>query len=222
MRKFLVLILLLLSVIVASCATKYVCADGSTVSRQDLCPVEKQHKETAQEIRDVLDLSIKVNSMSYQYKRVDQPLVRAVKVWVKGKIVKQELIVQTGVLNKNQMDVIIFDTQNKTAEAYCQSRKLCVKTGDAGPVNFDQYYIKTPLDWSKGVSYAEKISEASIVNRDVWQLRADGADLWTDTYFGVPLRVDLGNERHEYQNIVFNSVADSEVQFAELRDDLNN
>jgi|SRR3989338_5834237 len=221
MKILLILLLLLSALLLVSCGTKYVCPDGSTVSRQDLCPVEKQHQETPQEIREVLDHSAKVNSISYQYKRVDLPLVRAVKVSVKGKYVKQELIVQTTVLNKNQMDVIIFDTQNRTAEAYCESRRLCVKTGDAGPVNFDQYYLKTPLDWVNNLAYAEKISEADIGNRDVWQLRTDaGVGLWIDTYFGVPLRVDVGNERHEYQNIVFNSVADSEVQFIEKKDDL--
>src|SRR3989344_1140467 len=226
MKKAWIFTLLLLSLLTASCTTKYVCPDGSTVSRPDLCSkieVEKQPQEVlSQDIREVLDKNKNVHSMSYQYKRFDQPLVRAVKVWVKEKQVKQELAVQSTVWHKNEMDVVIFDTEKRTAEAYCESRRLCIKTGDAGPVNFDQYFVKNPLDWVEDLISAEKISEAQIGGRNVWRLRTDtNIDLWTDTFFGVHLRVDVGNERHEFQNIAFNSVADSDIQFSEKIDDLS-
>lgn len=154
--------------------------------------------------------------MSYQYKRFDRPLEKPVDVWIKKLIVKQELLVQTDVLNKNTMDVIIFDTGAKTAQAYCESQRYCIKTGDAGSVDYDQYYLKTPLDWIDGVTSAEKISEAKIGTRSVWQLRTpEGIDLWVDTYYGVPLRVETGTERHDYQNVLFNSIEEKDVQFKE-------
>lgn len=221
MKRISFLILLLLAIVVSACATKYICQDGSVVSKQELCPQVQKQPYLPAEIKEVLDRSTKVGSMHYLYKRFDKPLERAIDVWVKGKYVKQELMVQREVLHQNEMDVIIFDIENKTAEAYCESRKFCIKTGAIGAVDFDRYYLKTPLDWIDGVTSVEKISEARISNRDVWQLRIDeNTSLWVDTFFGVPLRVDAGDERHEFQNIAFNSVVDSEVQFVELKDDL--
>jgi len=218
MKRIPLLILLLVALLAVSCATKYVCPDGSTVADPASCPkVPEEPTETlSAEIEELLSRSKNVESMSYDYKRVDQPLVRPVSVWIKDVYVKQELLVQTDILNKNEMDVIIFNTAAKTAQAYCESQRYCVKTGDAGMVDYGTYYLKTPLDWIDGVASAEKISEAKIGDRAVWQLKTkDGANLWVDTYYGVPLRVDVGNERHEFQNLIFNRVQEKEVQFEE-------
>ncbi|MDP3699176.1 MAG: hypothetical protein Q8R47_06350 [Nanoarchaeota archaeon] len=218
----LLIILGLLTVLfVTSCATKYVCTDGSTVSDPDLCPktteeIKEPVSNQGLSIEELLMKSRNVESMSYDYKRVDKPLEKPVDVWIKKLIIKQRLNVQTEVLNKNTMDAVIFDTGATTAQAICESKKYCIKTGDAGPVDYDQYYVKTPLDWIDGVASAEKISEAKIGTRNVWQLRTpEGVSLWVDTYYGVPLRVDVGNERHEFQNVLFNGVQEKDVQFAE-------
>ena len=42
--------------------------------------------------------------------------------------------------------------------------------------------------------------------------------MYVDTFFGVPLRVDNGQERHEFQNMIFNGVTDEQVQFKEKED----
>ena len=218
-RMSFIILLVGLSLLVASCNTKYVCVDGSTVANPEACPTvpEPSAEVISAEIEQLLSKSKNVESMSYDYKRVEKPLERPVNVWIKKLIVKQELIVQTDVINKNVMDTIIFDTAAHTANAYCESRNYCLKTGDAGTVDYDQYYIKTPLDWIDGITSAEKISEAKIGDRTVWQLRTkDGVSLWVDTYYGVPLRVDFGSERHEFQNPLFNSVRDQDVQFMEI------
>ncbi|MEK6939841.1 MAG: hypothetical protein AABX31_03875 [Nanoarchaeota archaeon] len=217
MRKIVLLILMLLLFLV-SCKTAYVCPDGNTVADPNLCPRAKEAEPVVSQglIEELLMKSKNVESMSYSYKRADKPLEKPVSVWVKKLIVKQELNVQTEVLNKNTMDVIIFDTGAKTAQAYCESQRYCVKTGDAGAVDYGQYYVKTPLDWIDGVTSAEKLSEAQIDNRKVWQLQTkEGVSLWVDTYYGVPLRVDAGSERHEFQNALFNGVQDKGVQFGE-------
>jgi hypothetical protein len=117
------------------------------------------------------------------------------------------------------MDVIVFNTLAKTATAYCESKKYCIKTGEAGPVDYDQYYLKTPLDWIDGVTSATKKGEARLVDRDVWILQLDGnVTMWVDTYYGIPLRVDNSQERHEFQNPLFNGVTDAEVQYMEKED----
>src|SRR3989344_5397399 len=206
MKEELILILLLQVLIVTSCATQYVCPDGSTGSDPGACPkpaegLEESVSTPGLTVEELFTKSKNVESMSYDYKRVDQPLERPFNVWIKKLVVKQELIVQTEILNKNTLDVIIFDTGAKTAQAYCESKKYCVKT---------------PLDWIDGVVFAEKISEAQIGNRKVWQLRTpEGVSLWVDTYYGVPLRVDVGSERHEFQNPLFNGVQERDVQFVE-------
>ncbi len=218
MEKILVL-LLSLSIFLTACSTKYVCTDSSTVSDPALCLQQKDGKlvvTSGLTVEELLMKSKNVESMSYAYKRADKPLEKPVNVWIKKLIIKQRLDVQREILNKNTMDVIVFDTGEKTAQAYCESQRYCLKTGDAGTVEYDQYYVKTPLDWIDGVTSAEKISEALIDNRKVWQLRTtEGVSLWVDTYYGVPLRVDAENERHEFQNALFNGVGEKDVGFIE-------
>ncbi|MEK6809404.1 MAG: hypothetical protein AABY40_01900, partial [Nanoarchaeota archaeon] len=206
-------------------ATKYVCPDGSTVSDSALCP-QAEEKEaavvetsTTSEVEELLAKSKNVVSMSYDYKRVDQPLEKPLKVWIKKVTVKQELPTQTNILNSKEMDIIVFNTLAKTANAYCESKKYCIKTGDIGAVDYNQYYLKTPLDWIEGVSSAKKKGEARLANRDVWILQLEGeVIMYVDTFFGVPLRVDNGQERYEFQNPVFNGVTDEEVQYMEKED----
>lgn len=221
MNKIFLLLLLLSALLLASCSTKYVCADGSVVKDLAACP-KSLEKFNEPAVEEILAKSKNVESMSYDYKRVDKPLEKPLKVWAKGMWVKQELPVQREVLYRNDKDVIVFNIVEKTAQGYCESVNFCIKTGDSGAVDYQQYYLKTPLDWVDGLESVEKISEAKIGNRNVWQLRTkDGVDLWLDTYYGVPLRVDVGTERYAYQNIIFNRVEDEEVQFVELRDDVN-
>lgn len=224
-RRFL-LGLVLLSLLLASCVpTKYVCPDGSTVADPALCS-QVEEKEVVEEIpvaaspvEELLAKSQKVESMSYDYKRADKPLEKAVTVLVKGVNVKQELPAQTKVLNSNEMDVVVFNTLDKTATAYCESKKYCLKTGNAGAVEFDKYYVKTPLDWIAEVKSAEKKGEARLANRDVWILELNGnVTMWVDTFFGVPLRVYTVQERHEFQNPAFNAVTEEEVQYREKED----
>ncbi len=219
-RVLLLLLLLSISLLLAACSTKYVCPDGSTVADADSCPETRAPvKVLSVEIEDILSKSKNVESMSYDYKRVDKPLERPVNVWIKKLMVKQEFNVQTEILNKNEMDVIIFNLADKTASVYCESKKFCIKTGDVGVVDFDQYYVKTPLDWVDGVTSAEKKGEARLANREVWILQLDeNVTLWVDTFFGVPLRVDNSQERHEFQNPIFNGVTDEEVQYKEKED----
>ncbi len=226
MKKIFILILVVFSLFLLSCtATKYVCPDGSTVSDSALCP-QAEEKEaavvetsTTSEVEELLAKSKNVVSMSYDYKRVDQPLEKPLKVWIKKVTVKQELPTQTNILNSKEMDIIVFNTLAKTANAYCESKKYCIKTGDIGAVDYNQYYLKTPLDWIEGVSSAKKKGEARLANRDVWILQLEGeVIMYVDTFFGVPLRVDNGQERYEFQNPVFNGVTDEEVQYMEKED----
>ena len=220
MKKVLVL-LLVIAFLAISCAPQYVCPNGVTVDDPKSCGSVKEAPSggemvIAPEVQKILAKSSNVKSLSYNYKRVDLPLVKPLQFWTKGDAVKRELPVQTEVLNKNEMDVVIFNTVAKTANAYCESKKFCIKTGDRGAVEYDQYYVNTPLDWKEMIVSAKKVAEEQIADRKVWKLLAnENITLWMDTFYGLPLRVDVGSERHEFQEPIFNSVEDDDVRFLE-------
>src|SRR3989344_1005159 len=229
MRKFLLLflsLLLLMLLVLTSCVKQYVCLDGTTVNDPTLCksdePAVVQEPPVAvlekipSEIQEILDRSADIESLSYNYKRVDRPLDEAYTFWVKGNAVKRELPIQTTVLNKNEMDVVVFETVAKTANAYCESKKYCIKTGDIGAVQYGQYYVNTPLDWKEKIVSAKKVSEAKLFGRKVWTLETnDGMVMWLDLFSGLPLRVEVDGQRHEFQDPNFNRVEDQDVRFLE-------
>lgn len=109
------------------------------------CARRKTSNLVPADVQELLDQRKDIASMSYNYKRVDKPLEPSLKFWIKGVMVKRELPIQRKVLNKNEMDIIIFNTVSRTANFYCESQKYCIKTGDIGSADYDQYYIKTPL-----------------------------------------------------------------------------
>ena len=157
------LVLLLVVVFLAvSCTPRYVCPNGTTVDDPKLCGSVKTpsggEMGIAIGVQEILAQSSNIKSLSYDYKRVDLPLVKPLQFWVKGDAVKRELLVQTTVLNKNEMDIVIFNTAAKTANAYCESKKFCIQTGDAGEVDYGTYHIKTPLEWREEITSAEKIA----------------------------------------------------------------
>lgn len=220
MKKVLVL-LLVIAFLAVSCAAQYVCPDGATVADPKLCGSAKEapsgeEKGIAPEVQEILAKSSNVKSISYNYKRVDQPLEKPLQFRVKGDAVKRELPVQTKVLNKNEMDVVVFNTVAKTANGYCESKKYCLKTGDVGAVGYDAYYVKTPFDWQEEITSAEKKAEEILFDRKVWLLQVNkDVSMWVDTFSGLPLRVDVNGERHEFQNPVYNRVEDADVGFVE-------
>ncbi|HLD79363.1 MAG TPA: hypothetical protein VJA18_02290 [Candidatus Nanoarchaeia archaeon] len=211
--------LLLVVFFLAGCTpTQYVCPDGSTVENVELCPKPQQPVELKipPEIEEILAKTSNVKSISYTYRRLDRPTENVLQFWIKGPIVKRELPVQTEVYQKNEMDVVTFNIIDKTATAYCESKKFCIKIGEIGPVDYDQYYIKTPFEWREEIISAEKITEEIIEKRKVWLLKAnDDVLMWVDTYYGLPLRVEVGSERHEFEEFVFNAVKDEEVGWVE-------
>ena len=87
-------------------------------------------------------------------------------------------------------------------------------------VNLKKYYRKTPIDWIESVTYAEKVAEEQMQQRNVWQLKytEDGktVTMWVDEYYGVPLKIKVkeGGAVNEYifEDIAFNSVDDSDLE----------
>ena len=49
----------------------------------------------------------------------------------------------------------------------------------------------------------------------VAQIIDEKTTVWADTFSGLPLRVDVNGERHEFQNPVYNRVEDADVGFVD-------
>ena len=224
------LLLLALVIAVSSCTVRYVCPDGSEVLDSSLCSsadqpepeqitTEKTSNLIPADVQELLDQRKDIVSMSYNYKRFDKPLEVPLKFWVKGIMVKRELPIQKKILNTNEIDVVVFNTVSRTANLYCESQKYCIKAGDIGAADYDQYYIRTPFDWAEEIVSAEKTAEELVFNRKVWVLKVNqNISMWVDVFSGLPLRVDAGSERHEFDLPVFNRVEDDDVKFTEKQD----
>lgn len=232
----LIILVLVAAVILAGCSKEYQCANGKIVSDPSLCASE-QKSAPAQEsptasavaetpvleynipegIQKVLDRSKTLKSFTYIYKEVHRPLELPRTFWIKGSIVKREMPVITSILYNNKIDTAIFDRVKKTAMGYCESEKYCAVRGKVGPLDYDEYYVNTPFDWIEEIRTAEKLNSERMFDRDVWKLNVNKGEMtmWVETYYGVPLRVDVGGKRYEFTYPVFNSLTDSDVAFKE-------
>lgn len=239
MEKNVLLVVLFMVMVVAmlltvSCAPKqFVCPNGKIVSDPNSCGQSKPAvtktasdpktttaanatKQIPTDIQQLLDKSEKVVSLSYSYDNINNNLDLPLHFWIKGDIVKRELPIETDILYKNELDVVIFDTAKRTATGYCESHKYCKQVGKIREVDYDQYYIKTPFDWIEKTTSAEKVSEEVMFKRDTWKIKVNGGVLvWVDSFYGIPLKVDEGNKRYEYGWPLFNQLSDSDVAFSE-------
>lgn len=113
-------------------------------------------------------------------------------------------------INPEDYDTIFLDTSKKTAASYCID-KQCISVGKKADIEYNDYYIKTPLDWLGEIQLAEKLSEEMLQNRNVWKLQTNFGLAWIDTYYGVPLQVENNGSRYIFSSVAYNTVLDSDV-----------
>ena len=113
-------------------------------------------------------------------------------------------------LDDDAYDVIYLDKESKTAQAYCDSRKCKVK-GKKEDLNYEEFYIFTPLDWINEIESAEKIGEELIEKRNTWKLSTNKGTIWVDSYYGVPMQVEFAENTYKFQKMNFNDVKDEDV-----------
>lgn len=231
MRLGLQIIFLIGILILVGCTQQYVCADGTVVSKPALCPrQEAPFEPTATvisipqqtlpaEIQNLLTKSNAVKTMKYDFKEVHKPLETAYTTWVGEEKVKRELPIIESPLHTNEIDVVIFDIVQKTALGYCESPTYCQRVGEIKTVDYDQYYENTPFDWLKLIVSAEKIGKETLFKREVWKLNVNNnVTMWIDTYYGMPLKVEVNGKGYEFRDPVFNSVREEDVAFRALEE----
>lgn len=244
MKHAIILGILILSLFLVSCGktTNFVCPDGKIVTDPSSCgtgnnnPIEDQVSPTTEEksagssdsipdlpmapkVQRLIDKGLSVGSFSYDFKDLQKPKEALTYHYnIKSSLVKRYLPITTKILYQNDFDVVIFNRENKTATAYCESQEYCKKVGEYGQVNYDDYYVDTPLDWLEKIKTAELTSTSEeVFGRSTWTVKANDGEfmVWIEDYYGVPLKVQEGNLGYEFREPKFNTLSDSAVAFEE-------
>ncbi len=174
-------------------------------------PVEPKKEEMTAEVKELFSKAdTKIKSLSYRYKGPETADL------IYGFFVKEDkikIIPDRGfksVSLPEDYDTIFLDLSQETAASYCIDRQCAVK-GKKEDLSFDEEYILTPLDWLNKVTEAKKIGEEMMQKREVWKVETNAGIMWIDTYYGVPLEVDLDGERFIFDLMAFNTVSEEEV-----------
>ncbi|MDP3990618.1 MAG: hypothetical protein Q8Q01_05450 [archaeon] len=231
MKKIIIpCVFLLLVFIVSSCSTQFVCSDGSVTDSPDNCQgadvQDNSDVVQADEVvgfpgglMELIQKGQNVQSFTYDYKEISKPKEPTYPYKIYGSTVKRYLPVKTGILNQNELDVIISDRLSKTSLGYCESLKYCIKQGEIGSVDFSEYYVDTPFDWLDRIQRAEiETKNEELFGRGVWKVIANNGEftIWIENYYGVPLKVSTVSETYEFRNPKFNTIKSNDVEFEEI------
>jgi hypothetical protein len=143
--------------------------------------------------------------------------------WVKGNRMHVKLREMDNIRGDVYVDNIFLNTATKDAEGYCErSVYRCADPNSPVDVQFKKYYRKTPFEWIQEVTYAEKVAEEQMQQRNVWKIEYTEGDakttMWVDEYYGIPMkiRVSEGGVVNEYifEDLGFNAVDDSDLEHA--------
>jgi len=250
MKKIILIGMLAVMLLIVACTpTKFTCADGTIVDDSSKCVelggeavspqvnedsdiqpvVQGTNDETVAEdlsvgipgeLQDIFDKNTKIRSVFYDYREGKDLTLPVYKTFLKGDKVRIDLPVQTTKLYTNEIDMVILNLADETAESYCVSTRYCEETGDKGAVSFNKYYQETPFAWLAKVSSAKVINSENVDGRKVIRTLVNGEDTYlVDEYYGIPLRVLTAQKEVYFDNIVFNTVTDGDLDFTVLKDD---
>lgn len=167
------------------------------------------------EIRELLDKGLELKSASYQFYGPESNK-DIYEFYIMGDYIKYH---PTEFLKRLDLEdsynSIYIDKSGGTAEAYCDDRQCKVK-GKKKDLFYEDVYIRTPIDWLELITYAEKIQDEKIGKRDTWKLSGnDDIVMWVDTYYGVPMQVQVGENMYEFTKMTFNDVEEEDVMVQE-------
>ncbi len=172
-----------------------------------------EEEEISPEVKELLGIADKkVQSLRYSYKGPDTER-SYYQFFVKGDNIKYIIdpTYKDLRLEEDAYDAIYLDKESKTAQAYCDDRTCRVK-GKKADLNYDEVYIWTPLDWVENIEFAEKLGEQLIERKQTWRLSTTKlGTIWVDSFFGVAMQVELGENIYKFQNMVFNDLKDEDV-----------
>ncbi|MFQ5474519.1 MAG: hypothetical protein ACE5DM_01655 [Candidatus Nanoarchaeia archaeon] len=173
-----------------------------------------------EELTGLLEKNSKVKSMYYKYSDPDIFPVEHL-YWVKDtKItIKYTEVDQDNPVGK--IDTIYLDTLGKKATAYCEKAiRSCEDRNKAYPIIYVDYITKTPLDWSSKITNGEVLGQEQIDNRNAVRIstRIDGRDtmIWLDNFYGLPLKVQQGDDVYTFEDMSVNSVDDADLEHQQI------
>lgn len=122
-------------------------------------------------------------------------------------------------------DQFFLNTATQKAIARCDN-VLCRKHAAIAPVNYADFYRKTPMDWRKEIPLdsvriidSKQIQGQSII-RVTYQQDGEPMTQWLEQYAMLPIRVDVGDEENGYTinfvDFAPNAVSDKEFEGVQI------
>ena len=188
--------------------------DTSTVEVEISIPLEEpeEEPEIPADIKELLEKGkTALKGYSYVYKTPDTNLNHI--IHVKGNKFKVRLpeVVTFGEY-KDKYDTIYFDTEKKTAAAYCiNCENFQIGKEKITTLDYEWAYIETALDYLAMVTEAKKIGEVEVENRKSTILDTNIGGLTVEQHYGFLYKRVDGEDKWEFTEASFNSVKDSDV-----------
>lgn len=167
-------------------------------------------KKISPEVLEILNQSkIKIKSLYYKYNGPETG-ISFYDFYLKRDKIKY--IPYRGIMAlelPESYDTIFINKLDNTSQSYCEA-PYCRYPGKKADLDYEKYYIQTPLDWIQ-VKEAKKIGEETIDSRVTWKLETENGIMWVDVYYGIPLKVESGGKIYRFQQIAVNSLNDGDV-----------
>lgn len=140
---------------------------------------------------------------------------------IKGNKMRVRKIYRPTVVKPTEyFDTIYLDTEQRTALAFCEERGTpCLKGKQNHPVNYEEYVVKTPMDWVQEIENGEVKGPHYLFERQTYQVtyEKEGKQyfFWIDAHYGLVVRVVIDDSkekvRYDYFDLVVNQLKDSDV-----------
>lgn len=194
-------------------------------------PEPEPAKQMNSKVADLLTKHTKVKSLQYMYQDPSNyPMEWP--TWLKGTKMAMDLREVTEVSGDTYVSKVYLNTASKTAKGFCESKVYrCADPNEEVDLRFPKYIRKTPFDWIKAVTYAEKEAEETKQQRQVWKLKFEDSDgnsgyMWVDDYYGVPMEVWVGSgssaKKYIFEDLAVNAVEDSDLEHQMVTGSYNN
>lgn len=145
--------------------------------------------------------------------------------FIKGSNIKIQLYSVNLYDRDNYFDTVYLNMETKTAFGYCEgvTSGRCPNPDREFKLNYDEFIIKTPLDWLADLTYAEWVGAEQFDERlaqmvEYKRIGGNTVRVWLDSFSGIPVQVvvygdDLEDirERYGFRDLTV-SVASSQVR----------
>lgn len=190
-------------------------------------PVQvQQTKELNPKVESLLSKVDGIKSYEFYYQTSDNwDLIRD-KYYIKDNKMKIKLFDVNYYNKRNYFDTVYLDMDEETAVAYCEEpgHTRCVDPDKEFVISYDDFMIKTPVEWVKEIEYAEWIGTQQLDQRaaDIIEYENDDGTttrMWIDSYSGLARQIwiyrgDTENiiEKYGFRDLAINSVKSSEME----------